>query len=212
VIDAGAVSGHLDRVRERIARAGGRDVRIVCVTKGFGPEALDAVRATGEVAIGESYAQELRAKADALAGLEVHFIGRLQTNKIRTLAPLVQCWQSVDRVAVAAEIARRAPGAAVLIQVNVSDEPAKGGCEPALVAAMVRAATDAGLNVQGLMAVGRTGEPVDAVDGFRLLRRLTDELALPVCSMGMTADLDVAVSCGSTMVRVGSALFGERPR
>lgn len=206
----GAVVANLAALRQRISDAGGRDVTIVAVTKGHGPEVFEEVRSAGLGDVGESYAQELLARVDAMAGLRIHLIGRCQTNKVRQLAPYVHLWQSVDRVSLATEIARRAPGAAVLVQVNVSDEPAKGGCDPAETAALVERCRELGLEVRGLMTVGRTGEPGSARPGFALLRRQCDELSLPVCSMGMSDDLDVAVSEGSTMVRVGTALVGAR--
>jgi pyridoxal phosphate enzyme (YggS family) len=166
--------------------------------------------------LGENYAQELEAKAaqlaDSVVEPEWHFIGRLQRNKVRRIADVVTSWDSVDRSELLGEIAKRAPGARVLLQVNVSDEPGKGGCEPAELDRLLATAADAQLQVDGLMTVGRTGDPEEARPGFRLLRRLCDENGLRVCSMGMSNDLDVAVDEGSTLVRVGTALFGPRLR
>ena len=184
------------------------------MTKGFGPDAVVAAAAAGCRAIGENYAQELVAKAPAAraAGVAVHFIGQLQTNKVRQLAGLVDVWESVDRPRLVAELARRAPGARVLVQVDTTGEEGKGGCPLADVAALVRTATDAGLAVAGLMTVGPTeGGPEAARPGFRAVRALVDELGLTTCSMGMTADLDVALEEGTTEIRVGTALFGPRP-
>ncbi len=93
---------------------------------------------------------------------------------------------------------------------NVSGQPQQGGCPPSQAAELVAAATAAGLRVTGLMAIGRAGGPAAARPGFALLRRLVDELALADCSMGMSDDLEAAVQEGSTMVRVGTALFGAR--
>jgi pyridoxal phosphate enzyme (YggS family) len=185
----------------------------VAVTKGFGPDALEAAASAGISDIGENYAQELMTKADTARrlGLTVHFIGRLQTNKVRTIAQTVGCWQSVDRPAIATELTKRVPGARVLVEVNVSGEAQKGGCDPTDADKIVGECTRLGLDVQGLMAIGRAGEPEDARPGFRLLRRMVDDLGLAVCSMGMSADLEIGVEEGATMVRVGSALFGERP-
>lgn len=218
-IDPAAVAIRVADIRARIrASASGREVRLVAVTKGFGPDAVAAVAAAGVGDIGENYAQELLAKLDGLtlpAGVarpRIHFIGRLQSNKVRSLAGAVDCWQSIDRPSLLAPLARALPGAPVLIQVNVSDEPDKGGCAPDAVDALVDAARAAGLEVVGLMAVGRTGPPEQARPGLRLLRTLVDRLGLPECSMGMSGDLEVAIEEGSTMVRVGSALFGDRPR
>ena len=215
--DLAVLQARLEQVRNRIADAGGDPdrVTVLAVTKGFGPEIAIAAAAAGMVDLGENYAQELVAKAPVVAEQfpEVvwHFIGRLQRNKVRALAPSVGLWQTVDRLELGAEIAKRAPGAAVLVQVNVSDEPQKGGCDPAATADLVSALGDEGLDVRGLMTVGRTGSAEEARSGFVVLRRLADDLDLPLRSMGMSGDLEVAVAEGSTMVRVGSALFGPRP-
>jgi pyridoxal phosphate enzyme (YggS family) len=211
------VADRLAEVRRRIERAGGGpEVAVLAVTKGFGPEAMAAAVAAGCPAVGENYAQELLAKLDALGALdvprpEVHFIGRLQSRKVRTVAGVVDVWQSIDRSVLVDEVAKRAPGARIMVQVNVSDEPQKGGCTPAEAPGLVAAARGAGLEVEGLMTVGRTGPPDAAREGFRMLRRLADEVGVRQRSMGMSEDLEVAVSEGSTMVRVGTALFGERP-
>jgi PLP dependent protein len=214
VIDPAAVAERLASLRARIAAAGGDGVRVVAVTKGFGVDAIAAARDAGADAVGENYAQELLAKLDRLAGHrpELHFIGRLQSRKVRSLAGVVDLWQSIDRDALIDELARRQPGAHLLVQVNVSDEPGKGGCDPALAAGLVDRARAAALHVDGLMTIGRSGPPDGARPGFAHLRRMVDDLGLAECSMGMSDDLDVAVSEGATMVRVGSALFGERPR
>jgi len=191
----------------------GTDVEILAVTKGFGPDALVAAAAAGLRAVGENYAQELHTKAPTAAehGLAVHFIGQLQSNKVRQLAPVVDVWETVDRSRLVDEIARRAPGARVLVQVDATGEPGKGGCPVGDVAPLVRAGGQAGLVVVGLMTVGPTaGGPEAARPAFRAVRRLADDLGLATCSMGMSGDLEVAVEEGSTQVRVGTALFGAR--
>jgi len=165
-------------------------------------------------AIGENYAQELLDKRSTIERLrpEVHFIGRLQRNKVRQLVGLIDVWCSLDRDSVVDEVAKRDPGASVLIQVDTAGDPAKGGCAVGEVAALVEHATRRGLHVCGLMTVGPTGVGSEAArPGFRQVRTLVDDLGLEVCSMGMSDDLDVAVGEGSTEVRVGTALFGERP-
>lgn len=144
-------------------------------------------------------------------GVRWHFIGRLQSNKVRKVAPYVHLWQSVDRLGLGEEIARRAPGAAVLVQVNSTGEATKGGCAPGELPGLVEALAGLGLDVRGLMTVGPLDEPEAARPAFRELRRLADGLGLAERSMGMSDDLEVAVEEGSTMVRVGSALFGPRP-
>ena len=210
-VDAEQVTARADALRERLHRAGGDHVRIVAVTKTFGPDAIDAAVRAGLVDIGENYAQEAVAKlAEVTTDPTVHFIGRLQRNKVRTLAPVVDVWQSVDRPALAREISKRAPGASVMVQVDISGEDSKGGCPPGETEALVSAAADLGLDVVGLMGVALLAEPEAARPGFALLRGLVDQLGLRECSMGMTADLEIAVDEGTTMVRVGRDLFGER--
>jgi PLP dependent protein len=211
--DPADIRAALERVRDRVAAAGGDDsVAVLAVTKGFGPEAVEAALAAGCRTIGENYAQELLAKRAATAGAEVHFIGQLQTNKVRQIAGLVQVYETVDRDRLALEIARRDPGAAVLAQVDTTDEPGKGGCPIARLDELVAVIRDAGLDLRGLMTVGPTeGGPESARPGFRAVRQEADRLGLAVCSMGMSDDLEVAVEEGSTEVRLGTALFGQRP-
>ncbi len=194
-------------------------MKIVAVTKGFGADAVAAALGAGVADVGENYAQELLAKAedlrtrpDAAAHPHWHFIGRLQRNKIRKIAGLIHLWQSVDRPELAAEIARRAPGAQVLVQVDIAGIGDRGGCPPSDTAGLVQRCRDAGLVVAGLMAVGAPGPPEGARPGFRLLASQAEDLGLAELSMGMTADMEVAVEEGATMVRVGTALFGPRPR
>ena len=203
-------------VRARLAALRARlgDVEIVAVTKGFGEWAIDAAVDAGCTVIGENYAQELVSKREAVErrAPTVEFIGRLQTNKVRLVADLVDVWASVDRSSVIGEIAKRAPGARILVQVDTTGDPGKGGCAVGDVARLVTVAREQGLAVDGLMTVGPTGEPPHAArSGFRIVRGLVDDLGLAVCSMGMSADLVVAVEEGSTEVRVGTALFGPRP-
>ena len=208
------VAERLAAVRERIARAGGVDVAVLPVTKMFGIEECRAAIHAGCTAVGENYAQEVVAKfAEGKPPYGVHFIGQLQTNKVRMLAPLVSVYESVDRASLVQELAKRSPGAAVLVQASTDDEIGKGGCSLADVPALVELARHAGLDVRGLMTVGPTeGGPAAARLGFRAVRAMMDRLGLSVCSMGMTDDLEVAVEEGSTQVRVGSALFGQRPQ
>ena len=199
-------------VRERIARAGGDPdgVTIVAVTKGFGAEVVADAVATGLADIGENYAQELLGKAAEVSDVRWHFVGAIQRNKVKALAPVVHLWHAVDRASVADEIARRAPGAAVLVQVNLTDDPHRAGCPWSEVGDVVAHAAGVGLDVRGLMAIGPPGPPDAARAGFRRVRETADALGLADCSMGMTADLEVAVAEGATIVRVGTALFGPR--
>ncbi len=212
MIDADGVAARLADVRARIAGVGGTGVQVMAVTKTWGIDAVDAAAAAGCDSIGENYAQELAAKLEGVrALLPVHFIGRLQTNKARLVAPFVDVYETVDRASLAAELAKRAPGASVLVQVSTDVDPHKGGCAVAEVEALVDTCRSLGLVVDGLMTVGPTeGGPEAARPGFRTVRSLLDRLDMNVCSMGMTDDLEVAVQEGSTQVRVGSALFGPR--
>jgi pyridoxal phosphate enzyme (YggS family) len=210
------VVANLERVRDRIAHAGGdpEHVRILAVTKGHPPDAVRAALAAGLSDIGEDRAHELVAKAAELEAEQPrwHFIGQLQRNKVRQIAHLVDVWQSVDRLRLGEEIAKRAPGASVLIEVNLTDDPDRGGTRPGLVPGLVEGLRDLGLQVDGLMAVGPQGAPEEVRGGFGRVRALADDLGLVERSLGMSDDLELAVQEGSTMVRVGTALFGGRPR
>jgi len=208
----------LEGIRARIEAASPDPaaVTLMAVTKGFGPEAVRTALAAGLPVVGENYADELVAKAQAVAGdpgpdPEWHYLGAIQRNKVPRLAPLVACWQGLSRLAEGRAIAARRPGARVLVQVDVAGLPGRGGVAPAEVPGLVSALADEDLDVAGLMAVGVPGPPEGARAGFRTVARLADDLGLAVRSMGMTDDLEVALAEGSTMVRVGRALFGERP-
>lgn len=206
------IHDRLVRVRARISDAGGDPERItiVAATKGILPDLIPYAIGQRVVDLGESYAQELVGKAEIIEGARWHFIGVLQRNKVRLIAPFVHLWQSVDRLSLAAEIARRAPGAGVLVQVNVAGAAQQGGCPPARVPSVVESCTDLGLEVRGLMAIGAQGSESDVRAGFRVVRELADRLELPERSMGMSGDLEAAVAEGTTMVRIGTALFGPR--
>ncbi|HEY3672232.1 MAG TPA: YggS family pyridoxal phosphate-dependent enzyme [Acidimicrobiia bacterium] len=199
-----------DRIDAAAARAG-RDpatVTLVAATKTVDLARVQQVVDAGVVNIGENRAQELLAKT-AVHGGQWHFLGQLQRNKVRQLAPWVACWQSVDRAELGTEIAKRAPGARVLVEVNVGEEPQKGGCAPAAVPALVDALRADGLDVAGLMTV-----PPHADDPRRWFAQLREQavvLGLRELSMGMSDDFELAVEEGATMVRVGRALFGPRP-
>jgi pyridoxal phosphate enzyme (YggS family) len=217
------IAAHLAEVKERIAnaaRAAGRaadEITLVAVSKEVDAAAVAEAAAAGQRDFGENRAQELVAKARALESgqpdLRWHFIGRLQRNKVKAIAPEVTLWHSVDRAELGAEIARHAPAARVLVQVNVSGEPQKGGCEPAEVGPLVDALGDLGLAVEGLMTVPPlVGDPRPY---FHALRELAAQRTLsrtmgPVLSMGMSGDFEAAIAEGATLVRVGTAVFGSR--
>ncbi len=212
-----AVAVRLADIRRRIDATDRRfdhRVDVVAVTKGFPGSAIEEAVGAGCRLVGENYAQEVIEKRTVIerTHAELHFIGRLQTNKVRQLAGVVQVWSSLDRPSVIDEVARRAPGSRVLVQVDTTGDPAKGGCVPSMVGEFVARCAEQGLLVEGLMTVGPTGaSPEAAREGFRAVRALVDELGLAVCSMGMSGDLEVAVQEGSTQLRIGTALFGARP-
>lgn len=215
-VDAAAVAERLADVRRRIDRvAGDRAVRVVAVTKGFGSDAVDAAVAAGITAIGENFAHELEAKAGAGAGgtaVRWHFIGAIQRNKIPGLAPFVSVWHTVDRPAAVDAVARHSPGAAAFVQVNLSGDPTRPGCSWSDAPEMVAAARASGLTMRGLMGVGPAGPPEASREPFEALAALARRLGLPEVSMGMSGDFETAVAAGSTIVRLGTVLFGPRHR
>ncbi len=236
MIGAEEIRANLERVRERIAAAcvrAGRDpagVGLIGVTKTWGPDVVLVAWEAGLRDFGENYAQELAGKARVLAewGLKPrwHFIGALQTNKVRTVVGWVESVQSVDRESLARELVRRAPEGRVLdvyVEVNTGGEVQKSGVAPGEAAALcARVLEEPGLRLAGLMCVPPFSEDPEASrPHFRELRGLRDRLVrelgvgegvLSGLSMGMSHDFEVAVEEGATVVRVGTALFGERKR
>jgi PLP dependent protein len=209
--DSDEVAARLAGIRRRIEQAGGDPaiVRVVAVTKGFDSGAIAAAHAAGLRDIGENYSQELLGKVPGPAGTRWHFLGAVQRNKVASLAPVVTVWQGVARQAEGERIARFAPGAAVLIQVDSSGLPGRNGCAPDEVPALAEGLLRLDLRLEGLMTVAPP-EADAAERSFRQVGRLADSLGLPERSMGMSDDLELAVAAGSTMVRIGRALFGDR--
>jgi len=219
--------GSLASVRDTVARhqaVGGwsHPVRIVAVTKTHGPEAVRAAMAAGLPDIGENRVQEALQKQEALTDLSVswHLIGTLQRNKARHAAGRFVLIHSVDRADLATELDRRvAPSGRqpVLIQVNCSDEPQKGGVEPDGLPALLDVVGELSrLEVRGLMTMSALTDDVGQQrSAFRRLRELRDAEErrghrLPELSMGMSGDYPIAVEEGATMIRLGTVLFGER--
>lgn len=209
-------------VEERRAAAGlSHAVRIIAVTKSHGVEAVEAALRAGLDAVGENRVQEALAKmALAPQGVEWHLIGTLQRNKARQAVGHFALIHSVDRLELAAELARRAPAGfrqAVLVQVNCSDEPQKGGVSPAELPRLLdELQALPALDVRGLMTMAAFDVDEGTQRGtFALLRTLRDAAELrghrlPELSMGMSGDYPAAVSEGATMLRLGTALFGDR--
>ncbi len=212
------VTEGLAQVRENIARAcakAGRapgSVKLIAVSKLQPAEKLREAAEAGQRAFGENYAQELRDKSAALADVEWHFLGALQTNKVKLVAGRAALIHTCDRLALAQEIAKRAPagGQRVLLEVNIGGEPQKAGVLPGEAAALldqVRALLS--LRCEGLMCIPPAeGDPRPH---FAALRELAARLQLEELSMGMSADYALAIEEGATLVRVGTAIFGERP-
>jgi PLP dependent protein len=203
-------------VRGRIARTGRNpdDIVIVAVTKGFGAETCRAALEAGLRVLGENRVHEAKLKMEVVPDAEWHLIGHLQTNKVRQAAGSFALIHSVDSVRLAAELARVEPQQAVLLEVNVARETQKHGADPDRALEAITAVSSL-LRLRGLMAMGPSeGDPAPA---FRELRRLRDEAeqrlgkSLPVLSMGMSGDFEAALEAGSTMLRLGQALFGPRP-
>lgn len=204
----------LRRRADAAARAAGRDpagVRIVCVGKGHPIEALREAYDAGARDFGENRADELRAKAQALpADARWHFVGHLQSNKLKVVLEANALIHSLDR----GDLADRMRGRAALLQVYLGGEGERSGVAPAKVEEALLALSRGGVPIVGLMVLPPKGEDPQA--HFRRLRMLRDELLprwpfLVELSMGMSEDFEAAIAEGATMVRLGRALFGERP-
>lgn len=217
----GVVAARVAELRRLIAELRGdeRAVRVVAVTKTFDASAWVVARDAGCDAVGENYAQEIVEKLDRvdIAPLPLHFIGHLQSNKVRALAAHVALWHTVDRPSLVSalekEAARLGVAPRVLLQVNATAEEQKSGCAPSDLAGLVARARAAGLVVEGLMTMGPTdGDPVATRTAFATTARLAAEHGLGELSMGMTHDVRIAIEEGSTIVRIGTGIFGERPR
>jgi pyridoxal phosphate enzyme (YggS family) len=212
---AETVASRLAGVRDRVEGAG-RDpdtVRIVAVTKGWGPDTVSAALAAGLSDVGENYAQELLAKAGAAPSpIRWHFLGPVQRNKVSRLAPLVRTWHGVDRPVAADAVAVASPGVEVLVQVNVTGDEGRPGCRPEEVDALVQHCRSRPVALTGLMTVGPAGDLGRTRECFRWLARQARELGLRELSMGMSDDFEVAVEEGATTLRLGRVLFGPRPR
>lgn len=218
--DLSLLSSRVDEIRQGVIRAGGKNVKLIAVTKSFDVSAMIGAFDAKCDGVGENYAQEVATKVAQLPvekRLPVHFIGRLQTNKVKSLINLVDVWQSVDRAELINEIAKRGASQAsnrrpaIMLQVNATNELDKGGCQTSEVENLLQLALGKDLDVVGLMTVGPTENNPDLTrQVFRTVRKLTDDLGLEQCSMGMTGDYLVAVGEGANVIRVGSALFGSR--
>ncbi|HVH63416.1 MAG TPA: YggS family pyridoxal phosphate-dependent enzyme [Candidatus Dormibacteraeota bacterium] len=210
------VAENLAAVRASIERVDRdpREIAIVAVTKGFGPRVCREAITAGLTALGENRVQEALRKMDEVEGAEWHLIGHLQTNKVRSAAKRFALIQSIDSRHLLEALARANPQQAVLIEVNIAREAQKTGVDPEHAMELIQVASN-WLDLRGLMAMGPTGG--DPAPAFRELRTLRDDAqerlgkSLPILSMGMSSDFETAVEEGSTMLRLGQALFGPRP-
>lgn len=221
----------LTQVRERIeraCRAAGRpsgSVQLLAVSKTFGAEHIRAAADLGQRAFGENYLQEGLAKKAELADLDLewHFIGPVQSNKTRDLALHFDWVHGVDRLRIAQRLSeardRARPPLQVCVQVNISGETSKSGCEPSQAPTLCSAvAALPGLRLRGLMAIpAPAGPDEDPRAPYRRLRELFERIRasgtpLDTISAGMTDDLEAAIAEGSTLVRVGTAIFGKRDK
>ena len=215
----------LQRLDNAAQRFGRPRPRLLAVSKTQPAAAIAELAALGQHAFGENYVQEAAGKHETLmqSGLEWHLIGHLQSNKAREAATLFDWVQTVDRDKLVAALARHRPTGLpplnVLIQVNVDDEASKHGCRPEDVPALAATiAAEPRLALRGLMAIPAPLPDLERRrDAFRKMKTLFDALAAQypqadTLSMGMSDDYELAIAEGATMVRVGTALFGARPR
>lgn len=219
----------LEKVQLRIGRAQAAvkrpagSVQLLAVSKTFPIEAVDAIASCGQKAFGENYAQEGVEKAAQRPDLEWHFIGPIQSNKTRGIAEHFTWVHTIDRLKIAERLSAQRPTELppmqVCVQVNISDEASKSGCAPDTALALCQAiAAQPNLKLRGLMAIPEaTDDPTTQRRYFAALRQLMAEinaanpsLKLDTLSMGMSGDLEAAVAEGATIVRVGSAIFGQR--
>jgi pyridoxal phosphate enzyme (YggS family) len=217
------IRANLEGVHERVARAcerAGRkpdDVLLIAVSKTVEVERIRLAVAAGVKALGENRVQEAKEKVAALGRpVPWHLIGSLQTNKARDAVQLFDWIHSVDREELARELDRRAHQSGrsvkVLAQVNVGEEPQKGGVAPSELKSLLDAMAGLrSLDVRGLMCIPPAAETAESSRRwFKRLRELRDAAGLEHCSMGMSGDFEVAIEEGATMVRVGTAIFGPR--
>jgi PLP dependent protein len=222
----GSIPDNLQAVKSRIdvaSRAGGRDprtVRLLAVSKTHPPERVREAYAAGQRAFGENYVQEALDKMAALADLPIewHLVGPLQSNKTRVVAERFAWVHTVDRERIARRLSEQRPAGAepldVLIQVNVSGEGSKRGVAPDAARALAAAVANLpNLRLRGLMAIPEPEAPAERYRALQALYgRLRGEYGFDTLSLGMSDDLDLAIASGSTMVRIGTAIFGPRER
>ena len=205
----------LAHVSARIAASGRNpdEVAIVAVTKGFDVSVCRLALQAGLRNLGENRVQEALKKMDDISGAQWHLIGHLQTNKVKQAVGRFALIHSVDSPHLADAIASHDPKQAVLVEVNIAREPQKSGVDPAQALELISAVAGL-LDLQGLMGMGPSkGDPTPAFNELRVLHDQAEQRigrGLPILSMGMSGDFEAALAAGSTMLRLGQALFGPR--
>jgi pyridoxal phosphate enzyme (YggS family) len=223
-ITASDIAANIAGIRARMARVAaeaGRDpagISLIAISKTQAPEAIEAAIGAGHLVFGENRVQEAQLKFPALKAshprLELHLVGPLQSNKVRDAAALFDVVHTLDRESLAVALVRERERAGrcprLFVQVNTGEEPQKAGLSPRDTLPFIdRCRTEWDLRVEGLMCI----PPVDDMPAphFALLSKLARTAGLPELSMGMSADFEAATALGATFIRVGSAIFGERP-
>jgi len=210
------IADNLQAVRARAGRAPG--VTLLAVSKGQGLDRIRQAAAAGQKAFGENYVQEALEKMQVLPGMEWHLVGPLQSNKTRAAAEHFAWVQTIANEKIARRLSEQRPAALgplnVLIQVNVSGEASKSGIAPRDVPALAEAlGRMPRLKLRGLMAIPEPGAPRERYTEVKsLFDSLREEFALDTLSMGMSDDMELAIAEGATMVRVGTAIFGQRQK
>ena len=205
------IKERLQEINKIIDAKAQNPVTLIGVTKGFTHEEVNIASELGIKNFGENYAQELLTK-NPLVDPEIswHYIGQLQSNKIRKISHLVDVWHSVTSLKLAREIHKRNDQAQILLQVSLMGPSNSKGFEVEQLPQLISELRDMNIDISGLMTMGVPGDMVATRVVFKELRKLADTFELPECSMGMSDDFEIALESGASMIRVGSAIFGIR--
>ena len=205
------IKERLEEINKIIDAKAQNPVTLIGVTKGFTHEEVNIASELGIKNFGENYAQELLTK-NPLVDPEIswHYIGQLQSNKIRKISHLVDVWHSVTSLKLAREIHKRNDQAQILLQVSLMGPSNSKGFEVEQLPQLISELRDMNIDISGLMTMGVPGDMVATRVVFKELRKLADTFELPECSMGMSDDFEIALESGASMIRVGSAIFGNR--
>ena len=205
------IKERLQEINKIIDAKAQNPVTLIGVTKGFTHEEVNIASELGIKNFGENYAQELLTK-NPLVDPEIswHYIGQLQSNKIRKISHLVDVWHSVTSLKLAREIHKRNDQAQILLQVSLMGPSNSKGFEVEQLPQLISELRDMNIDISGLMTMGVPGDKVATRVVFKELRKLADTFELPECSMGMSDDFEIALESGASMIRVGSAIFGNR--